>query len=241
MGRNHKIRTLRSPTLTSSLTGVNLHSGLDPANITLPANFTFHAVSKQDIWHPPEVPAGEEYDSPTYYVQYGPIHKFKSAQVSICGMSGTKQYDQAGLIFLINSPGLKGEKYDSWIKTGVEIIDTNATSKVMAVATPPGGFSDWNLVPMPKGECINILAQRQEGGPGMFIYVVEGNTKTLMRLITWPFQKNFDKWLGVGTYVARHNWAPGEPPFTGEPNSAKFEGLKIDWSDWNGTTSQYTV
>ncbi|QRW22646.1 hypothetical protein RhiXN_07682 [Rhizoctonia solani] len=216
MGRNHKIRTLRSPTC------VNLHSGLDPANITLPANFTFHAVSKQDIWHPPEVPAGEEYDSPTYYVQYGPIHKFKSAQVSICGMSGTKQYDQAGLIFLVNSPGLEGEKYDSWIKTGVEIIDTNATSKVMAVATPPGGFSDWNLVPMPKGE-------------------FEGNTKTLMRLITWPFQKNFNKWLGVGTYVARHNWAPGEPPFTGEPNSAKFEGLKIDWSDWNGTTSQYTV
>ncbi|KAF8752862.1 hypothetical protein RHS01_07433 [Rhizoctonia solani] len=118
MGRNNKIRTLRSPTLTSSLTGVNLHSGLDPANITLPANFTFHAVSKQDIWHPPEVPAGEEYDSPTYYVQYGPIHKFKSAQVSICGMSGTKQYDQAGLIFLVNSPGLEGEKYDSWIKTG---------------------------------------------------------------------------------------------------------------------------
>ncbi|CAE6475260.1 unnamed protein product [Rhizoctonia solani] len=156
-------------------------------------------------------------------------------------MVGKMQYDQAGLIFLVNSPGLKGEKYDAWIKTGLEIIDKNSTAKVMAVATPSGSFSDWNLVPLPETRCITIEAQREEGGPGMFIYVVEGKTKTLMRLVTWPFQKHFDKLLGVGAFVSRHNWARGDTPFTGEPNSARFEGFAIDWSDWNGTTSAYNV
>ncbi|KAH7334137.1 hypothetical protein B0J17DRAFT_675512 [Rhizoctonia solani] len=227
--------------MMSTLTGVNLLSGLDPANVTLPSNFTLHAVSKQDIWRPPQVPEGEMYDTPATYVQYGPIHKFKRAQVSICDMIGKMQFDQAGLIFLVNSPGLKEEKYDSWIKTGVEIIDTNSTSKVMAVATPAGGYSDWNLVDMPTTKCVTIEVVRQEGGPWMYIYVVEGEKKTLMRLVTWPFQKHLDKTLGVGAIVSRHNWSPGDEPFKGEPNSARFEGLRIDWGDWNGTTSTYNV
>ncbi|CCO36599.1 putative protein AN7484 [Rhizoctonia solani AG-1 IB] len=215
----------------------------NPANVTLPTNFTLHALSKQDIWHPPEVPKGEEYNSPTYYVQYGPMQKFKSARVSICDMVGKMQYDQAGLIFLVNSQGLKDEKYESWFKTGVEIVDKNSTAKVMAAATPPGGFSDWGLFPLPSLNtgCINIEVQREEGGPGVFIYLHDGETKSLTRLVTWAFQKKFDKMLGVGAFVSRHNWAPGDAPFTGEPNYARFEGLTIDWSDWNGTTSQYHV
>ncbi|KDN32915.1 hypothetical protein RSAG8_13998, partial [Rhizoctonia solani AG-8 WAC10335] len=33
----------------------------------------------------------------------------------------------------------------------------------MAVATPAGGYSDWNLVGMPTSKCVTILAERQEG------------------------------------------------------------------------------
>ncbi|EUC61634.1 DUF1349 family protein, partial [Rhizoctonia solani AG-3 Rhs1AP] len=225
----------------STLTGVNLLTGLNPATVTLPSNFTLHAVSKQDVWRPPEVPEGEMYNTPATYVQYGPIHKFKSARVSICDMVGKKQFDQAGMILLVNSPGLGLEKYDSWIKTGVEIIDKNSTAKVMAVATPGGGYSDWNLVEMPSTKCVTIQVERQKGGPWMYIYVLEGKKKTLMRLVTWPFQKHFDQMFGVGVFVARHEWAPGDIPFTGEPNSAKFEGLKIEWDNWNGTNSKYHV
>ncbi|KAH7334138.1 hypothetical protein B0J17DRAFT_721358 [Rhizoctonia solani] len=225
----------------NTLTGVNLYSPQNTAHVTLPSNFTCHALSKQDVWRPPEVPEAEMYNTPATYVQYGPIHKFKRAQVSICDMIGKMQFDQAGLIFLVNSLGLGQEKYESWIKTGVEIIDKNSTSKVMAVATPAGGYSDWNLVDMPTTKCVTMEVERQEGGAWMYIYVVEGEKKTLIRLVTWPFQKHFDKLLGVGVIVSRHNWAPGNTPFTGEPNSARFEGLRIDWGDWNGTTSKYNV
>ncbi|KAJ1303742.1 hypothetical protein OPQ81_008166 [Rhizoctonia solani] len=225
----------------NTLTGVNLYSGLDPATITLPSNFTLHAISKQDVWRPPEVPEGEQYNAPATYVQYGPIHSFKRASVNVCEFGGNLQFDQAGLIFLVNSPGLKDEKYEAWIKTGVEIIDTNRTSKAMAVATPAGSFSDWNLVPLPDTKCLTIEVERQVNEPWMYIYVLQGGQKTLIRLVTWPFQKIFDKGLGVGVYVARHNWAPGQAPFTGEPVSAKFEGLKIEWDNWNGTNSKYHV
>ncbi|CAE6536152.1 unnamed protein product [Rhizoctonia solani] len=227
--------------MMNTLTGVGLLSGLDPANVTLPSNFTLHAVSKQDVWRPPQVPAGEEYDTPATYVQYGPIHKFKSARVDICEFGGKLQFDQAGMIFLVNSPGFKGEKYESWIKTGVEIVDTNGTAKVMAVATPAGGFSDWNLVPMPSTKCVTVQAERVPNSAWMNIYVIEGKTKTLMRLVSWPFQDVFDKYLGVGVYVARHNWTAGDKPFTGEPVAGKFQGMKIEWDNWNGTTSKYHV
>ena len=75
----------------------------------------------------------------------------------------------------------------------------------------------------------------------MYIYLLDGDKKTLMRLVTWPFQKHFDKMLGVGVIVARHEWTPGATPFTGEPNSATFEGFKVEWDNWNGTTSKYNV
>ncbi|KAH7339380.1 hypothetical protein B0J17DRAFT_536688, partial [Rhizoctonia solani] len=185
------------------------------------SNITVNALPGTDLWRKP--PSTISTNAPAY-VAYRPLKQFKRARVTVSA-DWTRLYDQGGLVFYINSKGLDGEKYESWVKTGIEQFD--GKPNVGTVATPSGGYSDWSLVPT-GGKSVTIEVAREQGGPSLYVYLVEGETKTLVREVTWVFQDKHDLQLGVGVYAARPTKVDGEESGKGEPLPVQFEGLEIE-------------
>ncbi|KAJ1304340.1 hypothetical protein OPQ81_005497 [Rhizoctonia solani] len=209
--------------MSTTLEGVNTTPG-SPSSVPINSTITVNALPGTDMWRKP--PHTTSTNAPAY-VTYRPLQKFKRARVTV-GADWTRLYDQGGLVFYINSPGPEGETYGSWVKTGIEMFD--GKPNVGTVATPLGGYSDWSLVPT-GSKNVTIEVASEQGGPSLYVYLVEGETKTLVREVTWVFQEKHDLLLGVGVYAARPVKLEGEESGKGEPLPVRFEGLEIEWTD----------
>ncbi|KAG8710349.1 hypothetical protein FRC11_004596 [Ceratobasidium sp. 423] len=209
--------------MSTTLQGLNVTPG-SPLSISTNTTITVNALPGTDLWRKP--PSTVSTNAPAY-VTYRPLHKFKRARVTV-GADWTRLYDQGGLVFYINSKGLGGEKYESWVKTGIEMFD--GKPNVGTVATPLGGYSDWSLVPT-GGKNVTLEVVPEQGGPSLYVYLVEGEIKMLVREVTWVFQEKHDLLLGVGVYAARPTKVDGEESGKGELLPVQFEGLEIEWSD----------
>ncbi|KDN44435.1 hypothetical protein RSAG8_05482, partial [Rhizoctonia solani AG-8 WAC10335] len=209
--------------MSTILHALNLTPG-SPSSITTNSNITVNASPGTDLWRKP--PSTTSTNAPAY-VTYRPLKKFKRARATVSA-DWTRLYDQGGLAFYINSQGLDGEKYESWVKTGIEMFD--GKPNVGTVATPSGGYSDWSLVPA-AGKSATIEVAREAGGPSLYVYLIEGEKKTLVREVTWVFQDKHDLLLGVGVYAARPTKVEGEESGNGELLPVRFDGLEIEWTD----------
>ncbi|CAE6502931.1 unnamed protein product [Rhizoctonia solani] len=209
--------------MSTTLHALNLTPG-SPSSITASSNITVNALPGTDLWRQP--PSITSTNAPAY-VTYRPLNKFKRARVTV-GADWTRLYDQGGLVFYINSQGLDGEKYESWVKTGIEMFE--GKPNVGTVATPLGGYSDWSLVPT-GGNNATIEVVSKNGGPSLYVYLVEGEKKTLVREVTWVFQEKHDLLLGVGVYAARPTKVEGEEDGNGQLLPVRFDGLEVEWVD----------
>ncbi|KAG8746977.1 hypothetical protein FRC10_002776 [Ceratobasidium sp. 414] len=184
----------------ASLTPINLAT---VQQVPASSPITISAVPGTDLWRKP--PSTNSTNAPAY-VMYHPLSTFRRAQVTV-NAQWDRLYDQGGLVLLL--PGteiagsLRSHSYEAWVKTGIEMFD--GKPNVGTVATPPHGYSDWSLVPTPPGTTsVTIEAAREKGGPSLYIYIVEGEQKTLIREVTWVFHGSDPlAMLGVGVYAAR--------------------------------------
>ncbi|KAG9073891.1 hypothetical protein FRC06_011086 [Ceratobasidium sp. 370] len=220
----------------ATLTPLNIPTA---QQVSASSTITISAAPGTDLWRKP--PSTNSTNAPSYLV-YHPLSAFRRARVTV-NAQWDRLYDQGGLALLLpgaeiagslrsHSSSLTADKsdtaYEAWVKTGIEMFD--GKPNIGTVATPPHGYSDWSLVPTPPGTTsVTIEAVRQKDGPALYIYLVEGERKTLIREVTWVFRGSDPlAMLGVGVYAARPTKVEGETD-QGEALAVHFEGLEIEW------------
>jgi regulation of enolase protein 1 (concanavalin A-like superfamily) len=205
----------------STLTALNLPH----KSVSSSGTITIDAAPGTDLWRKP--PSTVSTNAPAY-VASRPISTFRRAQVTVSAQ-WDRLYDQGGLVFLLPGADKGPIAFDAWVKTGIEVFD--GEPKVGTVATPSGGYSDWSLFQPPSGTTsITVEAVRKDiGGPGLYVYLVEGEKKTMIREVTWVFVQD-EGLLSVGVYAARPTKADGETD-QGEALTVHFEGLEIEWDE----------
>ncbi|KAF8608573.1 hypothetical protein BDV93DRAFT_541064 [Ceratobasidium sp. AG-I] len=219
----------------TTLTAVN-PSPQDAPTVSSSGTVTIHAIPGRDLWR--KSPSITFTNAPAY-VEYRPISQFRRARVTIHANWG-RLYDQGGLVLYLPQSGSSTStqssnglpSYESWVKTGIEMVDV---PKVGTVTTPPQGFSDWSLVstlPGTTSATIEVARENNDGlGPSLYVYIVNGEEKTLIRETTWVF-KDADQnegLLGVGVYAARAVKVDGEAE--GDAFPVHFKDLQIEWAD----------
>lgn len=168
-----------------------------PGDDTLPSEFTVKAPAKTDIWAKP--PATTRFSAPILY-QSMPLKSFKRARVAF-NATWEKEYDQGGLIFVLNTTD--GDQ--KWVKSGIEL--THGRPYLSAVAKD--NWADWSLLPVPSGGGAATLEMAMESDHSLWIYLVEGLQKSPIRQVTWVFGQDVkDIWVGV--YAARPSSEGGE-------------------------------
>ncbi|KAG9123495.1 hypothetical protein FRC07_014866 [Ceratobasidium sp. 392] len=221
------------------LNPVNLHS---TESVSSSSPITIPAAPGTDLWRKP--PATNSTNAPAY-VEYHGLSAFRRAKVTVSA-EWNRLYDQGGLVMILPGTEIAGSlrshssslttenkndtAYAAWVKTGIEQFD--GKPNIGTVATPAHGYSDWSLVPTPPGtKSVTIEVVRQPDGPGLYIYFIEGDKKTLIREVTWVFQGSdtSGQLLGVGVYAARPTKLEGETE-QGEALPVHFEGLEIEWA-----------
>ncbi|CAE6359146.1 unnamed protein product [Rhizoctonia solani] len=205
---------------TTTLEGHNVTPGF-PASIPInsSSHITVNALPGTDLWRKP--PSTNSVNGPAY-LAHRLLNQFKRARMTVSA-EWTRAYDHGGLVFHINSPG---EKYQSWVKTGIEMFE--GKPHVSTVATPEGGYADLSLaVASGKSATIEVVAER----PSMKISPFFCPLRSGIRQVTWAFQENQDLLLGVGIFAARPTKTEGEETGKGEALVVSFEDLKIEWTD----------
>lgn len=136
------------------------------------------------------------------------MSEFRSARVSVKS-EWIHLYDQGGLV--ITFPQKDGGK-TKWIKGGVELMD--GKPRVAVVATDR--WSDCALQ-VHSRERVTIEFQRQinedgQLGPKLWVWVVEGEQRSLIREITWVFEEGGtnEGTMTVGAYACRPHKGSGE-------------------------------
>ncbi|KAL4917492.1 hypothetical protein BDW62DRAFT_211184 [Aspergillus aurantiobrunneus] len=183
-----------------------------PGDRALPAEFTIKAPTSTDVWAKP--PSTERFNAPILYKSM-PLDKFKRARVAFSA-NWSQKYDQGGLIVVLNVPN-GGRK---WVKTGIEL--THGKPHLSTVTRDQ--WADWSLLPVPSGGAGATLEIVREPDDSLWIYLVEGVSKSPIREVTWVFaEKNVtDIWVGV--YAAR-------PSSEGGDLVVNFASVVIDVTD----------
>lgn len=170
-----------------------------PGDGTLPSEFTIKAPASTDIWAKP--PATTRFSAPILY-QSMPLKSFKRARVAF-NATWEEEYDQGGLIFVLNT----NDGNQKWVKSGIEL--THGRPYLSAVAKD--NWADWGLLPVPSGGGAATLEMVMEPDHSLWIYLVEGVQKSPIRQVTWVFDQDVkDIWVGV--YAARPSSEGGELP-----------------------------
>lgn len=174
---------------------------------------TLDARPGTDLWRKP--PSIDVSNMPTAY-KVIPAKEFKRARVTVSA-AWNRLYDQGGLVFFL--PGWPDRKV--WVKTGVEYVDERPCISVV------GGrddASDWSLVPPNANDTtvdnanhtVTIELEREAeddkgNGSSLWVYKVEGETRSPVRELTWVFKENeLEGSVGVGIYAARPTRISGE-------------------------------
>ncbi|KAJ5762142.1 uncharacterized protein N7511_005524 [Penicillium nucicola] len=162
-----------------------------PGDGTPPAQFIINAPASTDIWDKP--PSTSRFSAPVLY-QSIPLKSFKRARVAFNAL-WEKQYDQAGLILVLNT--VNGGK--KWVKSGIEL--THGRPHLSTVAKD--NWADWSLQAVPSGGGAATLEMVREQDNSLWIYLVEGLQKSPLREVTWVFEEKGVQDLWVGVYAAR--------------------------------------
>lgn len=158
-----------------------------------------------------------------------PLSSFKSARVSFL-LHPKEQYDQAGLVLSLKSPGaagpLPGDSPPKWLKTGVEYY--NGVPKAATVGCDL--WADWSLADVKgkEGDWVTVLVEngRDVLGKSFWIYQVVDGEKVPMREVCWVFgHGDPDKWeLSVEAYACR----PAKD--AGEDLEVEFKDFDVQWA-----------
>ncbi|KDQ10114.1 hypothetical protein BOTBODRAFT_36544 [Botryobasidium botryosum FD-172 SS1] len=182
-------------------------------------SFNFRAPPGTDLWRKP--PSRDVANAPLLLTGNHVVN-FHRARVTVRA-NWSRQYDQAGLVFLQPDPIWKRP----WVKTGIEFYEGQCSVSTVAAK----GSADWSLAPM-QGDTITIEIAREKidkaagTGSSLWVYVVHGEKKYAAREITWAFDGlDESAILQVGVYVARpKKLSDGDK----EELVASFEGLIVE-------------
>ncbi|RJE22566.1 hypothetical protein PHISCL_05112 [Aspergillus sclerotialis] len=178
----------------------------------LPAQFTITAAPSTDIWAKP--PSTTRFNAPIL-CQSVPLASFKRARLSF-NANWKDQYDQGGLILILNSVDGK----QKWVKTGIEL--THGKPHVSAVTKDR--WADWSLLPVPSGGRAATMEMVREKDNSLWIYLIEGVQKSPIREVSWVFEEEGVQDCLVGVYVAK-------PSSEGEELAVNFGHVIIDRDD----------
>lgn len=162
-----------------------------PGEGDIPVEFTIKASPSTDVWSKP--PSTVRFNAPILY-KSARLSSFKRAKVSLVA-NWTNEYDQGGLILVINGPGGSQQ----WIKTGIEFVKEK--SHISTVAKDR--WADWSLLPVPSGGPAATIEMVREQDGSLWIYLFEGIQRVPVREVTWAFEDDDKKECWIGTYVAR--------------------------------------
>ncbi|KAL2866413.1 uncharacterized protein BJX67DRAFT_138835 [Aspergillus lucknowensis] len=162
-----------------------------PGDGTLPAEFTITASPSTDVWAKP--PSTERFNAPILYKVIS-IDTFKRARVAFSA-NWSQKYDQGGLIFVLN--GANGSR--KWVKTGIEL--THGKPHLSTVTKDR--WADWSLLAVPSGGAGATLEVVREPDDSLWIYLVEGVSKSPLREVTWVFAEEDVTEFWIGIYAAR--------------------------------------
>ncbi|KAL2853437.1 hypothetical protein BJY01DRAFT_232208 [Aspergillus pseudoustus] len=169
-----------------------------PGDGALPTEFTITARPSTDVWAKP--PSTERFNAPILYKTIS-LKSFKRARVAFSA-NWSQKYDQGGLILVLN--GANGTR--KWVKTGIEL--THGKPHLSTVARDR--WADWSLLPVPSGGAGATLEIVREPDDSLWIYLVEGVSKSPIREVTWVFAEEdiTDCWIGI--YAARPSSEGGD-------------------------------
>ncbi|KAL4927379.1 uncharacterized protein BDV17DRAFT_292603 [Aspergillus undulatus] len=169
-----------------------------PGNGALPAEFTIKAPASTDVWAKP--PSTERFNAPILYKSIS-LDTFKRARVAFSA-HWSQKYDQGGLILVLN----RADGSRKWVKTGIEL--THGKPHLSTVTRDR--WADWSLLPVPSGGAGATLEVVREPDDSLWIYLVEGVSKSPIREVTWVFAEEdvADAWIGF--YAARPSSEGGD-------------------------------
>ncbi|ROT36676.1 hypothetical protein SODALDRAFT_204714 [Sodiomyces alkalinus F11] len=189
-------------------------------------SFTLSAKPGTDIWRKP--PTTDVFNAPTKLRSTKPLSAFHSASVTFSG-KWTEQYDQAGLVLVLQPRHSSNTTPQKWLKTGVELY--NGVPQVSTVACDR--YADWSVSPLaalgPLDHNVTVTIEREEdhNGHSAWVYYVHpesGERKPLREVCWFSVEEGHGEWdLSVGAYVAR--------PATNVTDSltVEFSDLDINW------------
>ncbi|KAJ5102739.1 hypothetical protein N7532_003268 [Penicillium argentinense] len=159
-----------------------------PGNGNPPAEFTIKAKPGRDLCAP---------------ILYKPValSAFKRARVAF-NAQWTHRYDQGGLLFVLNYRD--GSR--KWLKAGIEL--THGKPHLSAVTKDR--YADWSLLPVPSGGNAATLEMVREADNSLWVYLVEGVSKSPIREVTWVFEEKEVTECWVGVFAARPGNEGGE-------------------------------
>ncbi|KAH7100416.1 hypothetical protein BKA62DRAFT_706212 [Auriculariales sp. MPI-PUGE-AT-0066] len=171
-------------------------------------SFTLPNRAPTDLWRKP--PSHDVYNAPHKTVPVA-VSKFKRVRTTVRA-DWTRLYDQGGLIIL-GPTNTTGGSPRWWAKAGVELHAGKPA--VSSVATAPGSFSDWALVPglvNSNGSATIEFAVEPELDNALWLYVVDKDgQREALREITWWNDLSVHDVIHVGAYVARPTEGSEEP------------------------------
>lgn len=107
-----------------------------------------------------------------------------------------------------------------WVKTGIEFVNGHANVSTVAADR----WADWSLLPLANkgGNSVTVEMVREDDG-SLWIYVIEGVERKLIREVTWVFEDagRNDRECWVGAYAAK-------PSKEGEALTVSFGHLVIE-------------
>ncbi|TFB04957.1 Uncharacterized protein CCMA1212_003201 [Trichoderma ghanense] len=191
------------------------------------ASFTVSAPANTDVWKKP--PSHDVFTAPYKSLSKNPFPKFLSATLTFTA-TYTHQFDQAGILLLFTHPSSSSPR--KWIKAGIEHF--NSSPRLSTVCCD--NYADWSVADVSSApdiqagrRAVTILVERLDAHDGscLWVYRVDGEDKTPMREICWPYGENGGEgWeLEVGALVAR-------PSKDAEDElEVRFEGIEVKWDD----------
>lgn len=186
------------------------YNGPTPTDNELTAGFSMKVEPSTDIWD--AAPSTHRCNAPILYKSM-PLANFSKVRSTVSA-EFSDSYDQLGLIILIHSKD-GGRK---WIKSGIEYTNNKAFIGIVGKDRWP----DWSLArEIANGAEATIEMVREEIGLG--VYLVDGNTRQLLRELTWVFDGDGTEECCVGVYGAK-------PQDTGIPLVVHFRDFVIEHS-----------
>ncbi|KAL7810848.1 hypothetical protein V8C26DRAFT_409537 [Trichoderma gracile] len=193
------------------------------------ASFALSAPANTDVWKKP--PSHDVFTAPYQSLSKDPFPKFRSASLTFTA-TYTHQFDQAGILLLFTHPSSPSPSR-KWIKAGIEHF--NGSPRLSTVCCD--NWADWSVADVSSSAAdiqagakpVTILVERLDAHDGscLWVYRVEGEEKTPMREICWPYGDNGGQgWeLEVGALVAR--------PSKDAKNEleVRFEGVEVKWDE----------